>query len=92
MQLKQQGTPFDWVVLAMADAHLGCTDSSDLMRTEQRIERVETDPLFQDPTWNWDWTSRAEMEMLWKEARPLLNSGKNPPSSAGALAARHPHT
>jgi tetratricopeptide (TPR) repeat protein len=90
IKLKQPGTPFDWVVLAMAEAHLGLTDKSSLLRTEERIQRVETDPLFQDPTWNWDWSSRAMMKMLMDEARPLLEMGTNPPpSSEDSQAARH---
>ena len=53
---EPDGTPFDWVFLAMAEARAGGNDKLIwLLNTQQRMQRVESDPLFEDPTWTWTW-------------------------------------
>jgi WD40 repeat protein len=76
METKFDGTPFDWVFLAISHARLGHKDIAIeyLDQTDAHMERVLADPLFDDPYWTWGWSDRCELDILRTEAKALIES------------------
>ena len=71
---KFDGTPFDWVFLALAHARLGHPEEARkyLAQTQAHMERVATDPLFDDANWTWGWSDIYELRLLRTEAGKLI--------------------
>jgi WD40 repeat protein len=66
---EPDGTPYDWVFMALAYAEQGHVNQAQtwLKYAENHVERVASDPLYDDPTWSWDWEDKVLMEVLEKE-------------------------
>jgi WD40 repeat protein len=85
---EPNGTPFEWVFMALASAQRGKFDEADrwLKQTDDHMARVSADPLYNDPKYSWDWSDELELEILRREVKTEL--AHQPPAGDGLRSIR----
>lgn len=66
---EPDGTPYDWVFMALAAVQQGHPDQAQrwLQYTKDHMARVFSDPLYEDPKYDWDWGDKLVMPWLEQE-------------------------
>lgn len=75
---EPDGTPYDWVFMAMAYARQGNKDQARrwLKYAEDHVQRVASDPLYDDPSWTWGWDDKVLMQVLEKEVEADITNAQ----------------
>jgi WD40 repeat protein len=71
---EPNGTAFDWVFMALADARRGQFEEARwwLRQTTDHMARVSADPLYSDPKYDWSWSDELELEIVQREVQAAL--------------------
>jgi WD40 repeat protein len=70
----QDGTALDWVFLSMSYCKLHDIPNAKkwLKQVSDKIERINHDPMYEDPNWNWQWDQSTQLKVLYDEATTLV--------------------
>jgi hypothetical protein len=74
----RDGTAFDWIFLAMANYRLNRISEAQkwLQEVTDQFDRIENDPIYDDPNWQWDWDAVLQLRILYNEAKNLIGTGQ----------------